>query len=55
MSLSRVRLASRAVMWVLNRESDTGRPPAIPVEKKTRIALSVLAGEVSIAEVADLT
>jgi transposase-like protein len=29
-----------------------GRPPQIPVEKKTRIVLSVLAGEVSIAEAA---
>lgn len=29
-----------------------GRPPAIPVEKKTRIVLSVLAGEVSVAEAA---
>lgn len=29
-----------------------GRPPAIPVEKKIRIVLSVLAGEVSIAEAA---
>jgi transposase len=27
-----------------------GRPPVIPVEKKTRIVLSVLAGEVTIAE-----
>lgn len=31
-----------------------GRPPQIPVEKKTRIVLSVLAGEVSIAEAARL-
>jgi transposase len=29
-----------------------GRPPSIPVEKKTRIVLSVLAGELSIAEAA---
>ena len=29
-----------------------GRPPVIPGEKKTRIVLSVLAGEVSIAEAA---
>lgn len=29
-----------------------GRPPVIPVEKKTRIVLSILAGEVSIAEAA---
>lgn len=29
-----------------------GRPPTIPAEKKTRIVLSVLAGEVSIAEAA---
>jgi len=29
-----------------------GRPPLIPVEKKTRIVLSVLAGELSIAEAA---
>ncbi|WP_022873474.1 transposase, partial [Nesterenkonia alba] len=29
-----------------------GRPPSIPAEKKTRIVLSVLAGEMSIAEVA---
>lgn len=29
-----------------------GRPPSIPVEKKTRIVLSVLAGEMSIAEAA---
>jgi transposase len=28
------------------------RPPVIPVEKKTRIVLSVLAGEMSIAEAA---
>jgi transposase len=27
-----------------------GRPPQIPVEKKTRIVLSILTGEVSIAE-----
>ena len=29
-----------------------GRPPAIPAERKTRIVLSVLAGEMSIAEAA---
>src|SRR5690606_28486474 len=29
-----------------------GRPPVIPAEKKLRIALSVLAGEVTIAEAA---
>lgn len=29
-----------------------GRPPQIPMEKKTRTVLSVLAGEVSIAEAA---
>ncbi len=29
-----------------------GRPPVIPVERKTRIVLSVLAGEVTIAEAA---
>lgn len=29
-----------------------GRPPTIPVEKKQRIVLSVLAGEVTIAEAA---
>ncbi|MCB1299243.1 MULTISPECIES: transposase [Nocardioidaceae] len=29
-----------------------GRPPSIPVEKKTRIVLSVLAGELTIAEAA---
>ncbi|MDK8769147.1 hypothetical protein QP932_11690 [Corynebacterium freneyi] len=29
-----------------------GRPPSIPAEKKTRIVLSVLAGEMSIAEAA---
>ena len=29
-----------------------GRPPVIPAEKKTRIVLGVLAGEVSIAEAA---
>ena len=29
-----------------------GRPPVIPVEKKTRIVLSVLVGEVSVAEAA---
>ena len=29
-----------------------GRPPVIPVEKKTRIVLSILAGEVTIAEAA---
>lgn len=29
-----------------------GRPPVIPAETKTRIVLSVLAGEVSIAEAA---
>jgi len=29
-----------------------GRPPSIPVEKKTRVVLSVLAGEMSIAEAA---
>jgi len=29
-----------------------GRPPVIPVEQKTRIVLSVLAGEVTIAEAA---
>jgi len=27
------------------------RPPTIPVEKKTRIVLAVLAGEVAITEV----
>lgn len=29
-----------------------GRPPTVPVEKKQRIVLSVLAGEVTIAEAA---
>ena len=29
-----------------------GRPPQIPVEKKTRIVLSILAGEMTIAEAA---
>lgn len=29
-----------------------GRPPVIPVEKKNRIVLSVLAGEISVAEAA---
>ena len=29
-----------------------GRPPVIPPEKKSRIVLSILAGEVSIAEAA---
>lgn len=29
-----------------------GRPPAIPAERKTRIVLSVLAGELSIGEAA---
>ena len=29
-----------------------GRPPSIPVEKKTRIVMSVLAGEMTIAEAA---
>ena len=29
-----------------------GRPPSIPVEEKSRIVLSVLAGEMSIAEAA---
>ena len=29
-----------------------GRPPVIPVEKKTGIVLSVLAGEMTIAEAA---
>ena len=29
-----------------------GRPPVIPAERKTRIVLSVLAGEMSIAEAA---
>ena len=29
-----------------------GRPPVIPPEKKTRIVLAVLAGEISIAEAA---
>lgn len=29
-----------------------GRPPVIPAEKKTRIVLSILAGELSIAEAA---
>lgn len=28
-----------------------GRPPSIPVEKKTRTVLSVLAGEMTIAKV----
>ncbi|HHT8911967.1 TPA: helix-turn-helix domain-containing protein, partial [Burkholderia cenocepacia] len=29
-----------------------GRPPVIPAEKKTRIVMSVLAGEMTIAEAA---
>ena len=29
-----------------------GRPPVIPVEKKTRIVMSILAGETTIAEAA---
>ena len=29
-----------------------GRPPVIPVEKKTRIVLSILAGEMTIVEAA---
>jgi hypothetical protein len=32
-----------------------GRPPMIPPEKKTRIVLAILAGEVSIAEAARAT
>ena len=29
-----------------------GRPPSIPVEKKTRVVLAVIAGELSVAEAA---
>jgi transposase len=29
-----------------------GRPPVVPVEKKIRVVLAVLAGEVSVAEAA---
>ena len=46
-----VRLCGRAVESVL-KESEYGKTPSIPVEKKTRIVLSVLAGEVSVAEAA---
>ncbi len=40
------------MIGVLVKEVAVGRPPVIPVEKKTRIVLSVLAGEMSIAEAA---
>ncbi len=39
-------------MWVLKENQIMGRPPQIPVEKKTRIVLSVIAGEMSIADAA---
>lgn len=39
-------------MSVLRESPTHGETPSIPVEKKTRIVLSVLAGEVSIAEAA---
>mgnify|MGYP000859896703 FL=1 len=29
-----------------------GRPPVVPVERKTRVVLSILAGEMTIAEAA---
>lgn len=43
--VSRVRRSGRAAIWALNAESDMGRPPAIPAERTTQIALSILAGE----------
>lgn len=39
-------------MRVLDENPGTGRPPSILAEKKVRIVLSVLAGEVSMAEAA---
>jgi transposase len=51
-SVSRVRLFGWTVESVLKEILIMGRPPSIPVEKKTRIVLSVLAGEMSIAEAA---
>jgi hypothetical protein len=37
---------------VLTQEVETSRPPAFPVEQKTRIVLSILAGEITVAEAA---
>jgi len=50
--MSRVKILGRAVVSVLKRIHVMGRPPSIPAEKKIRIVLNVLAGEVSIAEAA---
>ncbi len=50
MGVSSVRVCSGTIGWVLSGECGMGRPPVVPVERKTRIVLSVLAGEVRIAE-----
>ncbi|MGH3881395.1 MAG: transposase [Actinophytocola sp.] len=50
--VSRVKISGRAVRSVLKENPRMGRPPVIPAEKKTRIVLSVLAGEMTIAEAA---
>ena len=49
--MSRIKILGRAVESVLKENPRVmGRPPSIPVEKKSRIVLSVLAGEQTIAE-----
>jgi transposase-like protein len=51
--LSRVRLCGRTVESVLKESQTHGKPPpGISAEKKTRIVLSVIVGEMTIAEAA---
>ena len=50
--MSRVNIPGRAVRSVLEGESEPWVDPLDPAERKTRIALSVLAGEMTIAEAA---
>lgn len=55
--MSRVRLSGRGLlvaeaMPLLEGLRTMSRPPVIPAEKKIRIVLSVLQGEISIAEAA---
>jgi len=50
--LSRVRLCGRTIESVLEESQTMGRPPVIPAEKKARIVMSVIAGELSVADAA---
>ena len=50
--LSCVRLCGTGVSWPVTQGVEMSRPPVFPPEQKTRIVLSILAGEITIAEAA---